>query len=121
MTPCLLLESGERTAQVVELIPDNVNGPMIWLDNRGYINPTDLIKQIKICSRGELHDNPEPRWWEFQDFVLIAQKLDPNAKKPRKSRFGQQVGQLMKCLSGQISTIGSRARYASRSTLLPMQ
>jgi hypothetical protein len=94
-------KSGEKTAQVVEVIPENVNGPMIRLDNWGHIDPTDVIKRVKVYIRGKLHDNPEPKWRELQDFVLIAQKLDPNAKKPRESRLGQEVGQLLKCLSSQ--------------------
>lgn len=90
--------SGERTATVIEVIPEN--NPMIRLDNMGIIDPTSSLKRIKILANGTLIDNPNPKWRWLEEFYLIPGKLNTGTKY-QKSVLGQHVGNLMKRLKRQ--------------------
>ncbi len=90
--------SGERTATVVEVIPEN--NPMIRLDNWGIIDPDKLIKRVKVVANGTTIENPNPTWRNLEEFILIPGKIK-DSKKNRKSVLGQHVGMLMKRLKRQ--------------------
>jgi hypothetical protein len=85
-------------ATVIEVIPDN--NPMIWLDNMGIIDRLDSIKCVKIVANGTIIDNPNPKWRNLEEFLLIPGKLN-TGKKYQKSVLGQHVGNLLKQLKRQ--------------------
>ena len=90
--------SGERTATVIEVIPEN--NPMIRLDNMGIIDPMSSLKRIKTVVNGTLIDNPNPKWRWLEEFLLIPGTIKDN-KNYRKSRLGQHVGNVLKRLKRQ--------------------
>jgi hypothetical protein len=91
---------------------------MIRLDNMGIIDPTHLLKHVKILAHGTLIDNPNPKWRWLEEFYLIPGKIKDN-KNYRKSVLGQHVGYVLKRLKRQSMELAKELGMPQDLVCLP--